>query len=367
MKHRSGVSRKIDPVFLLIFLFLLIFGLVMLASASAPTAFIRFGDEHYFVKNQLLFGLLPGSILFLIALRLKSSFWKKIAWLPYFASVILLVMVFIPHIGMYLNGARSWISIGGHSFQPSEMFKLSLVIVLASMLSEPRRIIEDWKTGLLPILAVVGLPAMLIACQTDIGTLLIISMIVFGMLYFGGARLLHLAVIGLAAVAIFCVLILAAPKRVDRLKIFLHPELDPQGIGYQTDMANLAVGSGGWFGLGLGNSRQKYQYLPETHGDSIFAIIAEETGFFVSCFFVFMLVAFAFRGMKIAKATPDKFARLLILGIMVWFIGQSFLNIGAVIGLLPLTGVPLPFVSHGGSALMSAMAGAGIVLSISKE
>jgi len=208
---------------------------------------------------------------------------------------------------------------------------------------------------------------LLIGAQPDIGSMSILVVMIFVILFLTGIKKSYLFILGLLSILAFISLLLVAPYRVQRLTTFLHPELDPKGVGYQTNQAFLAIGSGGLFGVGLGQSRQKFQYLPEVHADSIFAVIAEEMGFFVSVFLVLLITFLGLRGLKIAKRAPDQFGRLLVSGIVVWFMWQSFLNIGSMAGVLPLTGVPLPFVSHGGTALTVALMGAGVVLGVSKK
>jgi cell division protein FtsW len=206
-----------------------------------------------------------------------------------------------------------------------------------------------------------------VVLQPDIGTVAILFSIVFGMLFLAGAKYLHMGSLAALGLVGLILMVMIAPYRAARLTTFLHPELDPQGIGYHINQAFLAVGSGGIFGLGLGHSRQKFQYLPEVHADSIFAVIAEEMGFLFVTALVVLFVLIALRGLMIAKSAPDKFAKLLVAGIITWLMVQSFLNIGAMVGLLPLTGVPLPFISHGGTALMVAMAAGGILINVSRH
>ncbi len=363
MPNRQGVDR----LFLSAFFVLLLTGLIMLTSASASIGYAQFSDTYFFIKKQMLFGLLPGIILFYLCLKIDYRLWQKFSWLVYFLSLILLILVFIPGLGVIINGARSWLDIFGYTFQPAEFGKLAVVLIMANLLSEPRRDLNDWKNGLLPVLAVIAPMILLIAGQPDIGTLSILVVMIFVILYLAGLRKIYLVILGLVSLIAFVGLLLLAPYRVARLTTFLHPELDPKGIGYQTNQAFLAIGSGGIWGLGLGHSRQKFQYLPEVHADSIFAIIAEEMGFLVTLAIVLLITFFGLRGFKIAKKAPDDFSRLLVSGIMIWFMWQSWLNIGAMVGVFPLTGVPLPFISHGGSALMVGLMGVGIVARVSKQ
>ena len=237
----------------------------------------------------------------------------------------------------------------------------------AYLLSDQRRNFSDWETGLLPVLILLAPPLILVGAQPDLGTLSILVMIIFSMLFLAKVNKLYLIILGLLGVVVFIAMVWAAPYRAQRLTTFLHPELDPQGVGYHINQAFLAIGSGGWTGLGLGHSRQKFQYLPEVSADSIFAVIAEESGFIISTVLIILILLIGWRGLHIAKNAPDDFGRLLASGITVWFVWQSFLNIGAMVGILPLTGVPLPFVSHGGSALAVSLAAVGVVAGISKK
>ncbi len=358
-------KQSADRLFLLLFAILIVFGLVMLASASAPMGYTKFGDTYFFIKKQLLFGILPGMVLFFILGNIKYNLLEKFGGIIYLASLIMLCLVFVPGIGLVINGSRSWAQLMGLSFQPSEFIKLTLIILLAKLLSEGRDL-TDWKNGLMPIFALLMPAVLLVAAQPDLGTLSILIVIIFGMLYLANIPKVYLLLLGLLGAAAFAGLLVVAPHRAQRLTTFLHPELDPQGIGYQINQGYLAVGSGGVWGLGLGHSRQKFQYLPEVQADSIFAIIGEEMGFLVTSALVFLITFLTLRGFRIAKTAPDSFGRLLAAGIMIWFVWQSFLNIATVIGLLPLTGVPLPFISHGGSAMLIELAALGIVANISK-
>ena len=358
--------RTADRIFLLLCFTLLIFGLIMLSSASAPAGYAKFGDTYYFIKKQIFFGFLPGLFLFMLFGHLNYNFLKKISPLIYLFSLLALILVFVPGIGLVINGSRSWLSIFSYTFQPSELAKLATIMMCARLLAN-RENLQDWKNGLLPIIIMIAPAVILIVIQPDIGTLSILLVTIFVMLYLGGAKKTHLLVLGLLGAVGLASLLLITPYRVQRLTTFLHPELDPKGIGYQINQAYLAIGSGGLWGLGLGHSRQKFQYLPEVQADSIFAVIAEELGFIVLLGVVFLITFITIRGLKIAQGAEDGFARLLVSGIMIWFVWQSFLNIGSIIGLLPLTGVPLPFISHGGSALLVILAAFGMVANVSKN
>jgi cell division protein FtsW len=251
--------------------------------------------------------------------------------------------------------------------QPSELAKLGLIIFVSGYASLLGARLQQFQEGFAPLLVFALVPIGLVVLQPDIGTVSILFAILYGLLYLAGSRLSHMGMLAFAGVAALGIMVVIAPYRAARLTTFLHPELDPLGIGYHINQAVLAVGSGGMFGLGLGNSRQKFEYLPEVHADSIFAIVAEEMGFIIAAGVIVLITLIAIRGLRIAKHAPDDFGRFLVSGIVVWFVVQSYLNIGAIIGILPLTGVPLPLVSHGGTALLTMLAGFGIITNVSKH
>jgi cell division protein FtsW len=361
-------KNKTDYLLLAYFGILLAFGLIMLTSASSPVGHERFGDAYFFIKRQLLFGVLPGIIFFIILAKLDYHLLKKYALPIFVGTITLLLLVFIPGIGSnYNTSSSSWLSVAGFSFQPAELAKLALIVYTAGMLAKMGGHIKDLKQGFLLALGVGFIPIILVILQPDIGTVSILFSILFAMLFVAGARWSHILGLAGAGLSGLVLMIVMAPYRAARLMTFLHPELDPQGIGYHINQAFLAIGSGGILGRGLGHSLQKYQYLPEVHSDSIYAIIAEEMGLLFALAIVILLILIIARGFMVAKHAPDQFGRLLVSGIIIWFATQSFLNIGAIVGILPLTGVPLPFISHGGTALMIAMGAVGIVVNVSKQ
>lgn len=348
--------------------FLTLFGLVMLSSAGAAVGWEKFHDSYYHVKHQLLFGFLPGVVLFVIFSRLDYYRLKSLAFPALVASIILLVLVFIPGIGAQWGTSKSWINILGFSLQPSEVVKLTFLIYLVSWLSaKEERHLRDLQSGFMPFMFVLMIITALLVFQPDTGTMIIIVSTSLFIYFVAGGRWAHLAWLSAAGMGALWLLIKMSPYRAQRLTTFLHPELDPQGIGYHINQALLAVGSGGFFGRGFGHSRQKFAYLPEVAGDSIFAVIAEELGFVLSAALVFVFILLIYRGFRLAQNCRDPFGRLLVIGIISWFAIQAFLNIGGVIGILPMTGVPLPFVSYGGTAMMASLAAAGILVNISKQ
>jgi cell division protein FtsW len=347
---------------------IIVFGLIMLSSASSAVAYNKFGDNYWYLKHQLLYGLLPGILAFLFFLKIDYRKLKIIALPLLIISVVALLLVFIPGLGASYGRARNWINIFGMSLQPAEIVKLFFLIYLAARLGEKREEEEtkDSSSSFIPFISTFGLISFLIAAQPDLGTLSIIIVIAVSVYFAAGAPFSHLAIIGTGGIIMFLALIKVAPYRAARLLTFLNPSLDPQGVGYHINQALLAIGSGGFFGLGLGLSRQKFQYLPEVAGDSIFAIISEELGFLFAVGLIIAFVLLAVRGYRIAKTAPDGFGRLLAVGITSWFVFQAFINIGAMLGLMPLTGVPLPFISYGGTALTTCLAAVGLMGSISK-
>jgi len=345
---------------------LLVFGLVMLASASGPSAFQQFNDSYHFVKRQLVLGIIPGLVIFFLVTKIPLERWRQAA--PFFlpAAIILLLLGFIP--GLAANyGKGSWIQLVGLSFQPSEVAKLLLAVYFAWWLKRRSDgLIRGFWTGFVPFVITIGVMLGIMMLQSDLGTTMVIFAMLFAMYVVAGPPITHISALVVAGLAALIFFIKTVPYRAERLKIFLWPELDPQGVGYHINQAFLAIGSGGWFGLGLGKSRQKFLYLPEVSADSIFAVISEELGFLVAAALVAAFVYFCWRGFRIAERAGDDFTRYLAVGITVWIGFQAFLNISAMIGLLPLTGVPLPFISHGGSAMVSNLAAVGVLVAISR-
>jgi cell division protein FtsW len=361
-------NKNIDKkLFFTIFL-LAIFGLIMIASAGVIYSNTRFGDPNYFFKHQLFFGFIPGLIVLYFFQKTDYHFWKKMAFPAIALALFFLALVFVPGVGSKVYGANRWINLGPISFQPGEMAKIAIIIYLAAWLeNKGRHKIKDIYEGLFPFLGILGIVGFLIIKQPDTGTMGAIILISMSIFFVSGAKISHIFGLMVAGIAGLMVLIKMAPYRMNRFLVFLNPEMDPQGIGYQINQALLAIGSGGIFGLGLGHSRQKFNYLPEPIGDSIFAVIAEELGLVGAVILIILFVVVAFRGYRIAKNAPDEFGRLIAVGITSWIVFQAFINISAISGIIPLTGIPLPFVSYGGTSLLFLMAGTGILLNISKQ
>lgn len=362
MKHQ----KKYDKILLATVFLLSVFGLIMISSASVVVSYNNFGYNHYYLFHQLVYGFIPGMILLFLFQKIDYHIFKKYALIFLILTIVLLFLVFVPSFGYDLKGANRWINIGDFSFQPSEIAKLTFILYLAAWLERKGKDIKNFSEMLVPFVILIIVVAVPLIMQPDVGTLSVIILTAVIIYFIAGARLSHIFILGLGGVAALFALIKIAPYRADRLMVFLHPEIDPQGIGYQINQALLALGSGGFLGLGFGHSRQKFDYLPEPIGDSIFAVTGEETGFVGLMILMALFLIFAMRGFKIAGQSPDNFGRFTAVGITSWIIFQALINMAAITSLIPLTGIPLPFISYGGSALIVSLTAAGILLNISK-
>jgi len=341
-------------------------GLVMVLSSSSVSALHHHGSSYYYFERQLLWlGL--GGIAFVIALRTDYHRLRALAWPGLLASIGMLAIVLLPGIGSNVNGSSRWIGVGTFGIQPSEFAKLGVLIFAADLLARRSAWIEDTRVTLRPVLVAFGAVALLIMLQPNLGTTIVIATITFSVLFVAGVRLGPLVGYGSLGSVLALGAAMGESYRRARLTAFLNPWNDPQNTGYQTIQSLVALASGGWFGLGLGQSRAKWGFLPYAYTDFIFAIIAEELGFFGALLVVALFVALAFLGVRTALQAPDPFGRLLAIGITTWLTVQAFVNIGAVIGVLPITGVPLPFISFGGSSLLATMAASGILLNVARR
>jgi len=276
-------------------------------------------------------------------------------------------LVFVPGIGLEHGGAKRWLNLRITTFQPAELLKLGFVLYLATWLASAKEKVHTFKYGTMPFLIMLAIPAILLVLQPDIGTFGILAIAGMCMFISAGGRVTHILAIILSGILIFFVVVQFKPYLQDRIDIFLHPNKDPQGAGYQMNQSLIAVGSGKLFGRGFGQGMQKFPpFLPEPTNDSIFAVASEEFGFIGSSLIILLFVLFAMRGFHISAKAPDRFSRLAVIGIIFLIITQSFINIASMVGLFPLTGVPLLFISHGGTALLFALAEVGIILNISR-
>jgi len=356
---------KPDYYLIGLILLLILFGLIMIYSASVIVSYQTYGYNWYFLNKQavaLVVGLVSCFIFSLIDYRV----WQKYALWLLLATLICLVLVFVPVIGASYGGAHRWLNYPIF-FQPSEVAKLTFIIYLSAWLGKKGEGVKNFKSGFLPFIVMTGLVAFLIIKEPDMGTMSVITATAAVVFFVAGASWQHLILGAASVVGFFALLIKSAPYRMQRLMVFLNPDQENLGAAYHINQALLAIGSGGWFGLGFGKSIQKYFYLPEAQTDSIFAIVVEELGFLRSSLVIVAFLIIAWRGYMIAKNAPDAFSRLLATGITTWIIVQASINMAAIMGLMPLTGVPLPFISYGGSSLVILLSAVGILINISKQ
>ncbi|MCX6781418.1 MAG: putative peptidoglycan glycosyltransferase FtsW [Candidatus Magasanikbacteria bacterium] len=344
---------------------ILSFGLIMLGSATAPIGAEKYGSAYYFLFRQVVLGVIPGTVLF-IALRQVSLTWWERSWKLMFAlSIILLGLVFIPHLGARINGSLSWIHIGSFTLQPAELVKFTFIAFLAGWLANNKKLLaRPFTEGLLLyLLYVVAICGMLLL-QPDLGTALVFFATAVVMAFIAGAEMNQLGVLAAFGVGVVIVMVAIAPYRLERITVIFNPDKDPLGGGYHIKQSLIAIGSGGPLGLGFGNSRQKFQYLPEAGSDSIFAIIAEEMGFVISGALIVAYFILVLKGYALARRVPSEWAKYFIIGTVSWIGVQVMLNIGAMLAIVPLTGLPLPLVSHGGSSVMMTLAAFGVISAI---
>lgn len=347
-----------DLGFLILTLALSIIGWLSVADSSSPQALAYFNDSYFFAKQQLMwFGV--GFLFMFVGAIIDYKMWKKYAVNIFLAVTALLLIVLIPGVGSKFLGARSWITFGFFSVQPSELAKLSLAIMIAYA--------ADKKAPFQKVVMLIGFYACLIMLQPDLGTAIVVVGLGLAQLFISGAPILYFLGIVFSGGLISSILVLVSDYRRQRLLTFLESSADPLGTSYHVRQILLALGSGGLLGVGLGQSRQKQLFLPETASDSIFAVLAEEIGFIGSIFLILFLILFVLKIFKIASSAPDVFSKVLAAGIGVWIGGQVFLNLSSMVILTPLTGIPLPFFSYGGSSLVSIFLGIGILLNISKN
>lgn len=361
-------SKKVDRVFLWTTLSLVFGGFFLFLSASLGLLARKGGAsfESVFV-SQIVLGLFLGMIALYFLSRLHYKYVRKISFFFFLLGIILTVCVFVPGIGFAHGGAKRWIDLRFTTFQPSEVLKLGFVLYFASWLAAAKDKVGTFKGGTLPFLALMSIPAILLVLEPDVGTFGVIAIAGAGMFISAGGKMSHMAVIALMGILSFAVVVHYKPYLQERINTFLNPESDPQGSGYQLNQSLIAVGSGQIFGRGFGQSIQKFGSLPEPTNDSIFAVASEEFGFTGSATIVLFFLFFALRGFHIAGRAHDRWGRIAVIGIVLLIITQSFINIASMVGLFPLTGVPLLFISHGGSALLFALAEVGIILSISRH
>jgi cell division protein FtsW len=378
MPGKNRERKKPDMILFWTCAALVVFGLLTLASVSPSLSQEKYGNTYYYFLHQILYGVIPGIIIGFFLYRTDINKIKKWSPLALGICLVLLAMVMIPAFGVTAGGATRWLKIGPlPSIQPSEFLKLTFVLYLAAILSARtefnevkslgRKTKNFWQPLIIfsVIMAIVGI---LLYKQPDMTTLGIIAAVAGIMYFLANTPILHTAILGGLGMLLLVFLATCESYRLDRIKVFFNQQLDPMGIGYQINQALIAVGSGGLLGLGLGLSRQQFGgFLPASMSDSIFAVIAEETGFVGSFILIFLFVTFMWRGFKIGKRSLDGFSKLTAFGITSWIAIQTFINIASMINMFPLAGIPLPFFSYGGTAIITELAAVGILLNISRK
>ena len=361
------MSKNFDRVLFIVTLCLVGFGFLVFTSASLGLLAKTDGASFAYVAlKQAGLGIGLGLLGLIGAAATRYRHWRRFALPIFILALALTALVFVPGVGFSHNGATRWLSLGPWSWQPAEFLKLATVIYLAAWLSGVRGRVQSIRDGLLPFCLIVGAAAALLLAQPDTGTFLVLCAAALAMLLASGVRVRHLALLAVLLILGIGVLAYSREYVADRLTTYLHPSADPRGASYQLRQSLIAIGSGGFTGRGFGQSIQKFGYLPEPTGDSIFAIAAEEFGFLGGTALVALFLLLGLRGLSIAARAPDTFGGLLGVGIVILIVSQSFINIAAMTGVLPLTGVPMLFVSHGGTAMFFALVEVGILLNISR-
>ena len=358
-------SRPMDRTVLIVTYLLTLLGLIIMFSASGVMAETRYGDSTFFLKRQSLW-LASGLVALHWVAQRDYNVWKTLTPYGLVLTFVLLVLVLLPILGTQVNGARRWFRLAGFSIQPGEIAKLAVVLYLASFLVRKEQDLVMFTRGVLAPMAVVGLFAGLLLLEPDMGTAVVLTLLLFGLLFLGGARLPHLLLLGLVLLAVASMLIMQSDYRRRRLLNFLDPWKDSADTGFQLTQSFVALGNGGWFGVGLGEGRQKLFFLPEAHTDFVLALVGEELGFLGTGLLIALFAILIVKGFKIAGQAPDAFGRHLACGITLLVGIQVLINMSVVSGLLPTKGLTLPFVSYGGSSLIVSLVAMGILLSISR-
>lgn len=381
LKREKRKIKNTDKSFyhlLIISAILVLFGILILASVSTIISYERFQNSYYYLVRQLKNGLIPGIILALVFFKINLYFLKRISPFLFGFTLLLISMTLIPFFGVNYGGATRWIEIGPISFQPAEFLKITFILFFASWLQDKiqnniperkirRKFSKDKKYNFLYVILIFSIIGFILFYQKDLSTLGVILVTGFLMYFSSGTPVWQNIIIIMGLLSSCWLLIKTTAFRIDRILIFLNPDLDPLGKGYQIKQSLIAIGSGGLTGLGLGMSIQRFGFLPESMSDTIFSILAEETGFIGAIILISAFIIFLWQGIIIAKKTTDLFLKFTALGITSWIFLQACVNVGAMINLFPLTGIPLPFISYGGSHLVAELIGIGILLNISRQ
>lgn len=359
MKFASG-----DRVFFMLVLTIALLGIAIFSSATLGLLVRESSSVSRNILLQSGLGLGLGFLTFFGARAFPLTLIKRLAPFIYGATLILTVLVFVPGIGFHSGGATRWITIGFTTIQPSEFLKIGFVIMLAWWLAPRARQLDEKRKGLFPFVALVTMPSIILLAQPNTSTTLLILATGTAMYFAAGAPWRDFGTLAVGVLIVLGIIIFMRPYVLERIKTFIDPSANSLGSGYQIQQSLIAIGSGGLLGRGFGQSVEKFNYLPEPSGDSVFAVFAEETGFIGSIILIFLFVAFAARGIVIAGNSHDLFGGLIALGFSFSIIFQAFINIGAMLGIIPLTGLPLPFISHGGTALMATLIMCGLILNV---
>jgi cell division protein FtsW len=358
---------KVDKPLLIATIVLLIFGLVIFGSAALGVLAVNEAKFYAVIKTQLIYALVGGALALCLGASIRYGIYARYAYHLFFGALFLTALVFVPGLQAYHGGAHRWIDIGSFSLQPSEALKFTFVAVVAFWCTKYRHLFRNMKYGFIPYIAALGLVSLLLLSQPDFGTYFVISLSSFVTYFVGGARKKHIYTLIVAGLVGIVLLVSARPYMLERVKTFFNNSHDPRGSSWQLNQSLIALGGGGLTGRGLGQSVQKFNYLPEPIGDSVVAVLGEELGFLGVLTLLILYGIVGVRGYLISKNAQDQFGRLLAIGIVAIILAQATLNISSMLGIMPLTGVPLPLVSHGGTALMAALFEIGVLLNISKQ
>jgi len=361
MMHR-GLS--FDKMVFTATLVLVSLGILMIYSSSAIRAQERFGDSYFFLKRQLLWAIL-GVLIMIWMMKLNYRGWQRVAFPLFLLSLLSLFLVLVPQVGIKVNGARRWLSLLGLSFQPTELAKISLILFLSHLLAKKGPRVQEFTHGFLPLIAATGIVTAPVLLQPNFGNVAVLLAVAIMICFVGGARIRHLILLSVGSLPFLLLMMMQSSHARSRLLTLIDPSRVPEGARYQITQSFYALGPGGLLGRGLGDGIQKLFYLPEPHTDFIFAIIGEEIGFLGTSMIILLFGIMLWRGTRIALRAPDPFGRYTAMGITYLIVSQAAINVGMVIGLLPTTGLPLPFISFGGSSLVLSLTEIGILLNIS--
>lgn len=353
-----------DRMFALIVAILVVGGAAVFLSAALGLLAREGSSIGKLALTQLVLGLIPGVIALVTIRFIRPALIMQAVPLFYLFALVITALVFVPGIGVHAGGASRWLDVGPVTVQPAEFLKPAVILMLALYLSKAKEKLANFKTGLLPFALIVGVPSMLLLAQPNTSTTLIIGATAAGLYFLAGAPWRDFLILGAVALVGLIVLVSLRPYLMHRVQTFINPASDPLASGYQIQQSLIAIGSGGLLGRGFGQSVQKFNYLPEPVGDSVFAVYGEEFGFMGTVVLVLLFTAFATRGFAIASQAGSAFGSFAATGLTLLITLSAFMNIGAMLGIMPLTGLPLPFVSHGGTALLCALASVGVILNV---